>query len=107
MSFRRTPLAFRERSIRRGDEQDQVGFGNEVLGEGLVLPVEGVSAGGIDELNLAQKGERLGHHFDAVPVNGSRSLLAVDNSMNLPGRRRHTFFQRRAAEKGVEESALA
>jgi hypothetical protein len=53
--FQKSSFALRESAIRRGNKKDKVGARNEVRGNGLMLPDDGIGAGCIDDRYFRKK----------------------------------------------------
>jgi hypothetical protein len=60
-------LALGERPVGRGDEEDEVGVGDELAGDRLVLAEDRVGPRGVDYLDLAQQLDRRGDEHHAAP----------------------------------------
>jgi hypothetical protein len=92
------PLAFGERAIGGGDEEHQVGAGDEFPGQGLVLPQHRVGARGVHDHQVAQD---LGGGGEALePGRGHLAphRLAVTEKPDAGGGGGDPFFQSLLAE---------
>ena len=104
--WRELALAFGERAVRGGDEQDQVGARHEAPRQQLVLARDRVGAGRIDQVDVAKQRRARG---DRAHVGVSRpfALIDVSQDLHLGGRRRDALGQDALAEQRVDHGALA
>ena len=100
-------LAFRERPIRRGHEQNQIGARHELARQPLVLAIERIGPWGVDDLQVAQQLDRGGHHHGAAVVVVGCGSRTVANQLDARGGRCHPFLENALTEQRVHERALA
>ena len=101
------PLALGERSVGRGDEQDEIGAGNEVAGQLLVPADDRVGARRIHDAELA---EDLGgvSALEQVRLPEVLGYLGtVAENVDAVGSRSDAFGEDPLAEQGVDEAGLA
>ena len=81
--------------------------GHELRGDRLVLADDGVGAGRVDDVDLAQEVDGGADHVEVRAALVPRGLGPELQHVHLRGRRRHAFLQHARAEQGVDERALA
>ena len=101
------PLALGEGSVGRGDEQDQIGAGNEVAGQLLVTPNDRVGARRVHDVELAEDLGRVGALQQVRLPELLRHLGAVAENVDPVGGGRDALGQDPLAEQGVDEAGLA
>ena len=101
------PLALRVGPVRRRDEEHEVGAGQEIAGERLVLAEHGVGAGRVHDRDRAQDLDRRPDLADAVGARRARELRPVPQDPHARGGGRDPFLQDLGAEQAVDERALA
>src|SRR5580704_4412700 len=99
-------LRFRERPIRGGHEQDQVGPRHELGGNRLVLPDDRIRAGRIDNVDFPQKRHRCRDDVQGRTSNLTLQGIAVLQNVDLRGCRRYPLLRDGAADERVDERAL-
>ena len=86
-------LALGERAVRRGDEQHQVGAGDEIPGQLLVAPNDRVGARRVHDVDLAKDLGRMGALQAGTPRAAVRYLGSVPQNVDAVGGRSHAFGQ--------------
>ena len=71
------PRGYREGSIGRRDEQDEVGARYEVGRQSLVLADDRVGTGRVDDVQIAEERNRSGDSTDAVGVGCLANGVAI------------------------------
>ncbi len=104
---RNVALAFGERAVGRGDEEHQVGAGNEVAGQLLVSPDDRVGPRRVHDVDLAEQLRGVG----ALEQEALELLLrhrgAVAQEVDPVGGRGDAFGEHALAEQRVDEAGLA
>src|ERR1700681_2908079 len=100
-------LRFRERPIRGGHEQDQVGPRHELGGNRFVLPDDRIRAGRIDNVYFLQERHRRRDDVQGGTSNLTLHRIAVLQNVDLRGCRRDPLLRDAATDERVDERALA
>jgi hypothetical protein len=101
------PLRFGERTVGRGDEENEVRSGDKVRREPLMLSQDRVRPWRVDNVYLLQQLHRCRHHAETVGADSACHAVAVLQHLNLVGRRCHTFLQQGLSDESVDESAFS
>jgi len=99
-------LALGEGAVGGGDEQHQVGPRHEPARQQPVRAGDGVGAGGVDHVDVAQQGSGGPELADRARIRGRR-LVRVPQQLHVGGRGGHPLLEDAFPEQRVDERALA
>ena len=100
-------LALGERAVGGGDEEDHVRAGDELARDRLVLAVDGVGAGRVDDVDVAQQLHRRGDDVERRLQGDAVHGRAVLDDVDAGGGGGDPLFEHPASQEGVDEGALA
>ena len=100
-------LGLGERPVGRRDEQHEIGPRDEVRGDALVLADDGVRAGGIHDVDVAEQLHRGRDDVQRGLVHLALDDGAVSKDVDLGRRGGDPFLEDAAASQRVDERALA
>ncbi|OFV88660.1 MAG: hypothetical protein A2V74_00395 [Acidobacteria bacterium RBG_16_70_10] len=100
-------LALREGAIGGGHEEHEVRAGDELAGELLVAPDDGVRPRGVHDVDLVQEIEGHRDHLVPGPRGSPAPRAAVPQETDAGGRGRHPLLEDPLAEERVDDRALA
>ena len=100
-------LRFRERTVGRGDEDDQVRPWNELGGEPLVLADDRVGPRGINDVDVAEQFDRRRHHLETVWSRAAGYGVGVLQPVDLRGCRRDPLRHESLSQQRVDEGAFS
>ena len=101
------PLALRERPIGGGHEEHELRARHEVARQGLVTLDDGVRAGRVDDVHLAQELERQRDLLEVAAGGRALALGAVLDELDPRGGGGGPLLEHLLAEQGVDHRALA
>ncbi len=104
---RKEPLALGERPVGRGHEENQIRAWNEVAGERLVLPGDGVRSRRIDDLDVLENRDGSRNDLQGVAPPLARLALAVPDEGDALGGGCDAFLEYGFPEQGIDERALS
>ena len=101
------PLALGVGTVGRGDEEHEIGPGQEVSRERLVLAQDRVRARRVHDREHAESVGGSGRLLDAIGACGSGHFASVAEDPDARGGGRHSLFEDARADERVDERALA
>src|SRR5690606_31824028 len=100
-------LGLGERAVGGGDKQHQVRPRYELAREPLVLAMNRIGAGCVDDVEVAQNLDRGGDDPCTGRVEFRTRDLSIPYQLDARRRRRHALLEHALSEQGVDEGTLA